>query len=90
MSTEPSAFRDDESFFWTMVKIYQRLSLNLIVYHPITTGETITKSSNDPKMRFLRDKILISTKRMNALFATDCTYKKAAATWNSVFHTDYF
>lgn len=87
---QPANSRDDISFYMTMVRIYQRLSLDLIVNHPIMLNETITKNTDDPKLRFLRDKILDITKRVDVLFSTNCTYKKAAQKWNLIFHTDYF
>ena len=73
-----------------MIRIYQRLSLDLIVHHPIMPNETITKSVDDPKLGFLRDKILDITKKSEVLFSRDCTYKKATQKWNLIFHTDYF
>lgn len=40
-----------------IVNLYRWLPVDLIIFHPVNLDETITKSDNDPKVRFLRDKI---------------------------------
>lgn len=86
----PHPGRDDESFFWTMVNIYQRLSIDLIVRHPLTPNETITKTVSDPKAKFFKDRTFKAISRLQKLFSKDCNYQIARRAWNSVFRTKYF
>jgi hypothetical protein len=62
-----------------------RIDQNPVEHHPVTPEETITKNSNDPKVRFLRDKIFDAVSRLEDLFEDDCDYNKAMRAWNFVF-----
>jgi len=85
-----NAAREDTALYDTMRAIRDRLNWNLVVDHPVTPNETITKGNDDPKARFLRDKLTDALSWLDVLFKSDCTRKDALAAWDKVFNTDYF
>jgi len=82
--------REDTALYDTIKAMRIRLNLNLVVPHPVTPGDTITKGSQDPKAIFLRDKLSDALERLAPLFESDCTRKKALKCWDDVFNTSYF
>jgi len=82
--------REDKSLHDTMKAIRDRLKGNLIVAHPVTPDETITKSDDDPKARFLRDRLTEAVDNLATLFDSDCTREKAVRCWDKVFNTTFF
>lgn len=86
----PSLEREDEALYYTMRGIRDRLNLNLAVNHPVTPNETITDGDDDPKARFLSDKLNDAVSWLEVLFKPDCTREQALAAWDTVFNTDYF
>lgn len=85
-----NAAREDTALYDTMRAIRDRLNWNLVVDHPVTPNETITKSNDDPKARFLRDKLTDALSWLDVLFKADCTRKDALAAWDKVFNATYF
>jgi len=73
-----------------MKAIRDRLDHDLIVAHPVTPEETITKGTDDPKARFLRDKLTEAIDNLAPLFEPDCTRKEALKCWDKVFNTTFF
>jgi hypothetical protein len=86
----PNAQREDKALYDTMKAIRDRLRWNLVVVHPVTKGDTITKGNDDPKARFLREKLTEAIDNLGPLFEADCTREKALKCWDKVFNTDYF
>jgi hypothetical protein len=84
------AEREDQALHDTMKAIRDRLNFNLVVEHPVTPGETITKGTEDPKARFLRDKLTEAIDNLAPLFERDCTREKALKGWDKVFSTSFF
>lgn len=84
------AAREDRALHDTMKAIRDRLNWNLVVDHPCTEGDTITNGADDPKARFLRDKLSDALTWLEPLFETDCTREKALKCWDKVFNTTYF
>lgn len=82
--------REDRSLYDTMVAIRDRLNGNLEVEHPVTPGATITKDDNDPKARFLRDKLCDAISNLASLFEWNCDSAKARKAWDKVFNTSFF
>lgn len=82
--------REDAALYDTIKAIRDRLNLDLVVNHPVTPGETITKGSDDPKARFLRDKLSDALDWLKPLFDTSCTRETALSCWDAVYNTDYF
>lgn len=82
--------REDTALYDTMRAVRDRLNYSLVVEHPVTPNETITKGSDDPKARFLRDKLSDALVWLEVLFAPDCTRKDALGAWDKVFNTTYF
>lgn len=87
---EPIPFRDDESLFRTLMRMYQKLSLDTRIYHPVTLDETITKTMADNDVVFLKEKIFAVLMKLEKLFLPECSEKTAMKTWNHVFNTQYF
>jgi hypothetical protein len=87
---QSNLYREDESLYYTMRAIRDRLEYDLVVNHPVTPNCTITKGNNDSKARFLKDKLSEAIDSLQVLFESDCTAEKAAKAWDKVFNTDYF
>lgn len=84
------AVREDRALYNTMKAMRDRLTWNLVVQHPVTPNETITKGSNDPRARFLRERLTEAIGNLAPLFAADCTRSKALKCWDKVFATTFF
>jgi hypothetical protein len=84
------AGREDRALYDTMKAIRDRLNWNLVVDHPCTPGETITQGLDDPKARFLRDKLSEAITNLAPLFESDCTREKALKAWDKAFNTSFF
>lgn len=82
--------REDKSLYDTMKAIRDRLDWNLVVNHPVTKGDTITDGNDDPKARFLRERLTEAIDNLAPLFEFDCTHEKALKCWDKVYSTDYF
>lgn len=82
--------REDDSLYYTMKAIRDRLEYDLVVKHPVTPDSTITKGDEDPKAKFLKDKLTDALGWLEVLFEADCTAEKAAKAWDAVFNTTYF
>jgi hypothetical protein len=85
-----NANREDEALYYTMLAIRDRLERNLVVQHPVTPNETITKGDNDPKARFLKEKLSDAISWLAVLFKSDCSREQALKAWDKVFNTYYF
>ncbi len=73
-----------------MKAIRDRLNFNLVVAHPVTPSETITKGNDDASARFLRDKLTEAIDNLAPLFDAACTREKALKCWDKVFNTTFF
>ena len=82
--------REDEALHETMRAIRDRLEWDLAVKHPVTPNETITNGSDDPKAKFLREKLSDAIRWLEPTEKTDCSRENALACWDKVFNTDYF
>ena len=87
---QANADREDMALYYTMQGIRDRLKLSLVVHHPVTPNDTITKGDDDPKAQFLRDKLSDAVSWLSILFDSSCTRKQAMAAWDKVYNTDYF
>ena len=82
--------REDAALYDTMKAIQNRLNWNLVVNHPVTPNETITKGVDDASARFLRNRLTEAINMLEPLFHSDCTRKKALMCWDNVFATTFF
>ncbi len=82
--------REDRALYETMKAIRDRLTWNLVVLHPVTRGDTITKGDDDPKARFLRDRLTDALDWLAPTLKHDCTRKEALKCWDKVFSTTFF
>jgi hypothetical protein len=83
------ADREDQSLYYTMKAIRDRLALSLTINHPVTPNETIT-NGDDAKARFLKEKLSDAIEWLKPLFEVDCTRKTALKCWDKVYDTTYF
>lgn len=84
------AGREDRALYSTMKAMRDRLNINLVVEHPVTSGETITNGDDDPKARFLRDKLKEAIRNLAPLFDAECSREEALKCWDNVFNTSFF
>lgn len=84
------AAREDQSLYYTMKAIRDRLNINLVVSHPVTPNETITSGDKDPKAKFLGEKLDDAIRWLEPITKTDCSRDEALKCWDQVFNTDYF
>lgn len=84
------AKREDQALHDTMKAIRDRLNGDLVVKHPVTPDDTITKGDKDPKAVFLRDKLSDAIRWLEPTHKSDCTRKQALKCWDDVFDTDFF
>lgn len=82
--------REDRALYDTMKAIRDRLDWNLKLEHPVTPNETITKGDEDPKARFLREKLTEALDNLAPLFEAGCTREKALKCWDKVFAATFF
>ena len=82
--------REDCALRNTMRAITNRLNGSLVVKHPKTPDETISKGNDDPKFRFLREKLKEALDKLDVLDSTDCTRDEALKAWDKVFNADFF
>ncbi len=85
-----NAAREDEALVNTMRAIRDRLELDLVIKHPVTPNETITKGSDDASARFFRDKVKEGLESLKILDDPSCTRTQALAAWDKFYATDYF
>lgn len=83
-------WREDRALYDTMKAIRDRLNWNLVVEHPVTPNETITKGTDDPRARFLRARLTDAIDTLAPLFELDCTRTKALKCWDKVYATSFF
>lgn len=82
--------REDESLYYTMVAIRDRLEASLEVAHPVTPDSYLTTGADDAKARLLRDKLDEHIGNLDPLFDADCSREKALDCWDKVFATTFF
>ena len=85
-----NADREDKALHDTMKAIRDRLNGSLVVAHPVTPGDTITKGNDDAKARYLRDRLTEAVDNLAPLFEPDCTREKALKCWDKVYNTTFF
>lgn len=85
-----NAAREDKALYDTMKVMRDRLTYNLVVEHPVTPGDTITKGDDDPKARFLRERLTDAINNLAPLFKADCTREIALKCWDKVYGTTFF
>jgi hypothetical protein len=84
------ARREDVALYGTMQAMRHRLKSNLVVSHPVTPNETITRGTDDRRAVFLRDRLSEALTALEPLFEHDCTRKKALKCWDKAYATDFF
>lgn len=81
---------EDRALYDTMKAIRDRLNHDLNVPHPVTPNEMINNGHEDPKTRFLRDKLTEAIGNLSPLFEQECTRETALKCWDKVFSTTFF
>ena len=85
-----NAAREDESLYYTMVAMRDRLDWKLEIAHPTVDGEMLTRDSHDGRTKFLREKLDWAIGELDVLVRTDCTRAQALNAWDTVFNTTFF
>ena len=78
---------DDESLHETWKKIVQTLNCILSVKHPTETNKTLSDGNDDPKVKFLRDKLNWAVRELDI---TQQSKKEALEKWDTIFNIDFF
>ena len=81
--------RDDVSLYETMKAIYNRLNWDLEVANPVR-DEMLTKGVDDPRTKFLREKLGETLNHLEILFDSECTRLEALKAWNKVFQHKFW
>jgi len=84
------AAREDKALFDTMNAMHDRLSLSLVVKHPVTPDDTITNGDDDPRARTLKEKLSDAISWLKVLFDPGCTREQALAAWDKTYNTEFF
>lgn len=87
---QENADREDACLFDTMQAVRDRLLVSLEVKHPVLEEETLTTGPNDPKTRFLRDRLDWAIQALTPLLDADCSRRDALSAWGLVFNTTFF
>lgn len=87
--------RDDECFYYLMKELSNRFNNDGLVVKNLADNslwdkETLTKTSSDPSMIELRDKIKDVLDGLSILEKVECNSKDAREAWDNVFKTDGF
>lgn len=82
--------REDTALYDTMKAMRDRLNMSLIVKHPVTPDDTITKGDADPKAAYLRERLSEAIEWLQPLFSSDCDRETAMKCWDKVFNTSFF
>ena len=82
--------REDKALYDTMKAMRDRLENDPVVKHPVTPDSTITNGDDDPKAKFLKDKLSDAISWLDVLFKDDCAAEEAMKAWDKVFSTTYF
>ena len=78
---------DDTVIHQLFKSILTRLDSSLIVYHPVLTGESISK---EVQMKAMRENLRGAVETLKVLDDSQSTKKAKLKAWNSVFKTDFF
>lgn len=76
--------RDDEALLETMKAIKSRLDWNLVVAHPVTPNETLSKGNDDGKISFFRDRLSDAIMWLEPVEKNDCKRDDAHKAWDKV------
>lgn len=82
--------REDRALYDSMVAVRDRLLGDLLVAHPVTPDDYITRGPDDARARCLRDKLTDAIDSLQPLFRADCTRARALKCWDTVFATTFF
>ncbi len=84
------AVREDSALYNTLQAIRDRLTWNLVVAHPVTPNDFITRGHDDARARFLRDRLTEAIDTLAPLFADACTRATALKCWDTIYATTFF
>lgn len=80
-----------ETFYYTIEAIRDRLTTNKAVNNPVdTTVSLLLTAKDDQKVKNLGDRLTTYLKKLDVLFKTDCNDTKAISAWNDFFKHSYW
>lgn len=83
--------RLDEIFYYTMIKIINRLNFNTEVKAPVDNFRLLTNREVDREcVRNWKTRLEAQMKKLEVLFKDDCCKAEALNAWSEFFNNDYF
>ncbi len=85
--------RDDEAFYWLLVRLKNRLAGNLEIENLADTNfphKKLTNTSADDNVVFLRTQINEALGKLSVLHSVNCTKKEARDAWDWLFQSEGF
>ncbi|MGE4273809.1 MAG: cyclic GMP-AMP synthase DncV-like nucleotidyltransferase [Desulfitobacterium sp.] len=83
--------RLDETFYYLMKNIRDRLKIYIEVYNPTDTGVSLLlKQSDRDKMDNLKSRLDTYVAKLDVLFDSNCSKTDAYNAWHEVFNHDYW
>jgi hypothetical protein len=83
--------RLDESFYYTIKAIRDRLKYNTEVKNPVESSLSLLhKESDKTKVKNLHNRLSIYIDKLKVLFDDKCTEKQAIEAWNELFNHSYW
>jgi len=87
----PDFYREDISFYNTMVTIRDRLRVNEDVRNPVDTTQTLTDRAVDiGRLGRFRDKLDNAISHLGVLHSSDCTEEQAIKAWHWIFQHPFW
>lgn len=83
--------RIDETFYYTIKEIRDRLANHKEVYNPADTSTSLLLNLKDhQKVKNLHTRLTTHIQKLAVLFESDCTNEKAYAAWKEFFNHSYW
>lgn len=93
LCAEKLQFHDrlDETFYYTMIDIKNRLELYIETYNPTDMSKSLLLTSKDEtKMINWKNRLESELNKMDTLFEEDCDQNKAMAAWHGFFNHEFW
>lgn len=82
--------RIDETFYYTLTKVRDRLAYNKNVFNPTNNQSLILTEDHKNKVDNLYNRLNNYINKLSVLFEKDCTYEKACNAWYEFFNNEYW
>lgn len=82
--------RIDETFYYTLTNVRDRLAYNKNVFNPTNNQSLILTEDHKNKVDNLYNRLNSYINKLSVLFEKDCTYEKACNAWYEFFNNEYW